>query len=621
VQLLILDDFSAKYNRSTMFKPILILNLFTSLSAISLAALSIMAIPAVGFAATITPANTQPNFDQLLIAQTLPNPDFQRPTPPPTPIPQPILPPLQEILPQPPAPNLPNQPIAPETAPTAIVIKQFNVVGNTVFSPADIAQITNKFTNRPLDFAQLLQVSSEITQLYIKNGYINSGAYLPGNQSFDAQGGTIEIKVIEGRAEDIVVTGTQRLDPNYIKSRIALGASDVLKIDRLIESLQLLQLDPLIKTISTELVSGQQPGTSIVQLKITETPNWQASLNIANNRTPSVGEIQATVSATQNNLTGAGDGLGITYGKSTGSNVLDLNYTLPLNPRNGTLRIQYSNSTSKVIESPFDQLDINSAGQDVGVTYRQPIVQTPAQEFALGVTLNRRETNTGYLFSVIGERLAYPTPGADDRGLTKVTAARFFQDFTAKDTKQVFALRSQLSLGINALGANIAASSPDSKFLTWRGQAQYVRSLAPNSIFLAKLETQLADRPLLALEQIGLGGQDTVRGYRQDLLLADNGLVASAEVRLPIFATPESKQILQVVPFLDFGWGWNQPNNPNPNPTPSVIGSGGLGLRYQGGDNFTAKLDYGIPFTATNSIKRAAQEKGFYFSLNYNHSF
>jgi hemolysin activation/secretion protein len=555
------------------------------------------------------------------IAQTLPNPDFQRPTPPPTKPLEPILPPSQEILPNTPPPNLPSQPIAPDNSATSIVIKQFKITGNTVLSSADLAQITNRFINKPLDFAQLLQVSSEITQLYVKNGYINSGAYIPGNQSFDAQGGTIEIKVIEGRVEDIVVTGTQRLDPNYIKSRIALKAGPILKIDRLIEGLQLLQLDPLIKTISTELVSGQQPGTSIVQLKVSETPNWQAGINLANNRTPSVGEIQAQLSVSQNNLTGIGDGLGAIYGKSEGSSVLDLNYTLPLNPQNGTLRAQYSNSTSKVIEAPFNRLDINSAGQDFGLTYRQPLIQTPAQEFALGVTLARRETNTGYLQSVIGERTPYPTPGADATGATRVTAARFFQDYTLKDTQQVFALRSQLSLGVNALGATINSSSPDSKFLTWRGQAQYVRALAPNSILLMKLETQLADRPLLALEQIGLGGQDTVRGYRQDLLLADNGVIASAEVRLPIFTAPESKQVLQVVPFLDFGWGWNKPNNPSPNPTPSTIASGGLGLRYQTGDNFSAKLDYGIPFTATSGVKNAAQEKGFYFSLNYNQSF
>ena len=596
-------------------------NLFTSLSIVSTLVLSIVSIPTSGFAATTAQPNNDLDFTAAL-AQATPTirPDFQRPITPPIEEPQPQLPPSQEILPTVPAP-IPMQPAAPGNLPALITIKRFDVTGSTVFSPAELARITGKYTNKPLDFAQLLQVASEITQLYVSNGYINSGAYVPGDRSFDANGGTIEIKVIEGRVEDIVVTGTKRLDPNYIKSRIALGVGKVLKIDRTIDSLRLLQLDPLIKSISTELVSGQQPGTSIIQIAVTESPNWQAGASIANNRTPSVGEIIAQVSVSQNNLTGMGDGIGVTYGKSEASSVLDLNYTLPLNPRNGTLRFQYSNSNSRVIESPFDRLDINSNGQDFGLTYRQPIVQTPSQEFALGATLARRETNTGYLFSVIGERIAYPTPGADANGLTRVAAARFFQDYTVKDTQQVFALRSQVSLGVNALGATINPSSPDSKFLSWRGQAQYVRSLAPNSIFLFKVETQLADRPLLAIEQIGLGGQDTIRGYRQDLLLADNGVIASAEVRLPIFTAPDSRQVFQVVPFLDFGLGWNQPNNPSPNPNPSTIASGGLGLRYQGGDNFSARLDYGIPFTAIDTIKRTGQEKGFYFSLNYNQSF
>jgi hemolysin activation/secretion protein len=606
-----------------MSKSIIKVNLFAFLSTISSALLAVFNSSSIGVAATPPQPSAQEDLSGFLAqaTPTLPRPDFQRPPTPPVEPPQPQLPPSQEILPSTPAPNLPSQPTPSGELPASIVIKRFEVTGSTVFTAGDFAQITAKFANRPLDFTQLQQVASEITQLYVRNGYINSGAYLPGDQSFDITGGTIEIKVIEGTVEDIVVTGTKRLNPDYIKSRIGLGAGKPLKIDRLIESLQLLQLDPLIKTISTELVSGQQPGTSIVQLKVSESPNWQTGVSIANNRTPSVGEIQAQVFGSQNNLTGWGDSIGVAYGKSEASSVFDLNYTLPLNPRNGTLRFQYSNSASRVIESPFDRLDINSNGQDFGLTYRQPIIQTPSREFALGATLARRETNTGYLFSVIGERIAYPTPGADANGLTRVTAARFFQDYTVKDTQQVFAMRSQVSLGVNALGATINSGSPDSQFLTWRGQAQYVRALAPNSIFLFKLETQLADRPLLALEQIGLGGQDTVRGYRQDLLLADNGVIASAEVRLPIFTAPDSKQILQVVPFLDFGWGWNKPNNPSPNPTPSTIASGGLGLRYQGGDNFSAKLDYGIPFNAIDTNKRTGQEKGFYFSLNYNQSF
>jgi hemolysin activation/secretion protein len=610
--------------RTSMFKSMLTFNLFVSLSATMVAGLTLLTMfdSKVAVAAEANVVKEEVDFVLAQATPRLPNPDFQRPVPQPSTPPQP-LPAPEEIIPATPNPNLPSQPTAPDGLPVSITVKRFIVKGSTVLTAAEIERVTSKFTNRPLDFTEILQVASEITQLYVQKGYITSGAYVtvPQDRSTDVSAATIDIQVVEGTVEDIVVTGTKRLDPNYVKNRVALGAGKTLQIDRLIDSLRLLQLDPLIKSISTELISGQQPGTSIVQLKIAETPNWQTAVRVANDRTPSVGEIQAQISASQNNLLGIGDGIGVAYGKSEGGSVIDFNYTLPLNPRNGTLRFNYSNATSKVIEAPFNLLDINSNGQDFGLTYRQPIHQTPAQEFALGVTLARRDANTGFLSGITGVREPYPTPGADANGVTRVTAARLFQDYTVRDTEQVFAMRSQLSVGLNALNATINTSSPDSKFLTWRGQAQYVRSLAPNSIFLAKLETQIADRPLLPLEQIGLGGQETVRGYRQDLLLADNGVIASAEARFPLFTPPDSQQVLQIAPFVDFGWGWNKPNNPSPALAASTIAGGGLGLRYQSGDSFFARLDYGIPLMAIEGNKRTGQEKGFYFSVGYNQSF
>jgi hemolysin activation/secretion protein len=76
---------------------------------------------------------------------------------------------------------------------------------------------------------------------------------------------------------------------------------------------------------------------------------------------------------------------------------------------------------------------------------------------------------------------------------------------------------------------------------------------------------------------------------------------------------------LQIVPFVDFGLVSNQ--SPNPAPPTDTIASGGIGLRYQSGDNFFAKLDYGIPFTSISQPRRTSQEKGFHFSLGYNQSF
>jgi hemolysin activation/secretion protein len=593
-------------------------NLLSPLCAIAISTILIPSLPIQAAEMSESLATQIIDFPETLLSQTLPavpRSDSQRTTPLPTEV-SPALPPPDKILPVPPI----SQPTVVPTDPrNTIIVKKFEIVGSTVFSPAELDKLTADQTNKSINYFELLEAANNITKEYVKNGYLNSGAFIPNNQIFNVQTGIIKIQVVEGSVEDIVVTGTHRLNSNYIKSRIGIGAVKPLKIDRLIESLRLLQLDPLIKSISTELAAGKEPGASVLQLKVTENPTWRAGVNVTNNRTPSVGELQAQASLSQSNLTGAGDGIAVSYGKSEASNILDINYTLPLNPRNGTLKLQYSRSNSQVIETPFDRLDINGTAQDISASYRQPVLQTIGQEFALGFTIANRQTSTGYLASILGERIGYPSPGADAEGNIRLTAARFFQDYTARDTQQVFALRSQVSMGVNALNATIAPIAPDSGFFTWRGQAQYVRSLAPNSIMLLKVEGQVADRALVALEQIGAGGQDTVRGYRQDLLLGDNGLLASAEIRVPVFTPSDSRQILQIVPFLDFGLVSN--NNPNPSLPISTIASGGIGLRYQSGDSFFAKLDYGFPFMAITQPKRTGQENGFHFSLGYSQSF
>lgn len=68
----------------------------------------------------------------------------------------------------------------------------------------------------------------------------------------------------------------------------------------------------------------------------------------------------------------------------------------------------------------------------------------------------------------------------------------------------------------------------------------------------------------MPLQQIGFGGQDTLRGYRQDLLLGDNGASLSAEVRIPVLRVPEVERILQIVPFIDSAMVWTSSGEANP---------------------------------------------------------
>ncbi|MBD6620168.1 ShlB/FhaC/HecB family hemolysin secretion/activation protein [Komarekiella sp. 'clone 1'] len=145
-----------------------------------------------------------------------------------------------------------------------------------------------------------------------------------------------------------------------------------------------------------------------------------------------------------------------------------------------------------------------------------------------------------------------------------------------------------------------------------KAQLQLVHLLAPETIALVRLNTQLATTTLVPFEQFSVGGIESVRGYRQDFLLADNGVFASAEIQVPILRAGGT---LQVIPFADFGIGWNSGTE---NPDSNTVASVGLGLQWRGGERFTARVDWGIPLVDVDSDGRTWQENGVYFSVIYN---
>lgn len=550
-----------------------------------------------------------------------PSPDiFRRPdqdNPPIVPEKIPPIPPPEELFPSPVAPSKTPE-VVPNQFSGSIRIDRFNVVGSSVFSPQELAKVTENYINKSITFAQLLQASEAVTKLYRDKGYITSGAFIPANQTFKTRGSTITIQVVEGGLESIQVSGLKRLNPNYVRSRLAVATGKPLNVNKLLRALQLLQLNPLIKNISAELATGANAGSSVLVVRATETKTFTAEISLDNNRSPSIGSFQRQIQLNQANLSGLGDNLNIAYANTDGSNDVEASYTLPINAYNGTLQFSYNYTNSRVIEKPFDILDIQGTSQDFSITLRQPIVQTPNEEFALGVTASRRESDVGFLESLMGERLPFPSPGARD-GQTRLSILRFFQDWTKRNSRQVLAARSQFSFGIDAFDATINPNAPDGQFFSWRGQGQWVRLLAPDTLLLVRADAQLSDRALVPLEQFGLGGQRTVRGYRQDLLLVDKAFLASIELRYPILRVPQVGGVLQITPFVDFGTGSGGTSTGVAN-APNNLASTGLGLLWQS-NNVNARFDWGIPLVSVNSRRNSLQEDGLYFSVVYTQPF
>ncbi len=527
-----------------------------------------------------------------------------------TPLPSNVLPQPSQQEPLLPPPQLPETQIRGQDDPNVkFQVNRIEVVGSSVFKSEDFAPISAPFVGREVSFAELLQVKDAITKFYTDRGYATTGAFITPQIS---EAGVIKIQVIEGSLQEIKIVGNRRLQSKYIRSRIRLGAGKPLNIPRLLEKLQLLRLNPRIQNLSAELQTGTRPGTNVLRVEVKEAETFKLATTLDNGRSPSVGSFRRGIDVQFANLLGLGDTISVGYANTDGSNTVNLNYTLPINAHDGTISFGYNQGWNNVIEKPFNVLDIQSKSRSYDFSYRQPLMQKPTEELAVGVSFSREESQTELGIDGIG---GFPlSPGADANGKTNISIVRFTQEYTKRSNRQVFAARSQFSVGLDWFGANVNHDAPDSRFFAWRGQAQWVRQLKPDTLFLVRGDLQVAADSLVPLEQFGVGGQLSVRGYRQDALLTDSGMLLSAEFRLPIVRAPKIGGVLQLTPFIDIGKSWNYNDK---NPSPSMLAGTGLGLLWKQGDTFSAHLDWGIPLTSVEAEKRTLQENGLYFSLSY----
>ncbi|MDY7012378.1 MAG: ShlB/FhaC/HecB family hemolysin secretion/activation protein [Cyanobacteriota bacterium] len=545
----------------------------------------------------------------------LPLPDLSQALPPPGSIEPPNEPPSLPETPQPPSEPLLPTPSPPTPAPSPspgdvrFEIRQIEIVGSTIFSQEQLQAQVREFIDKTVNYDELLQIRTAITRLYTDAGYINSGAFLPPQ---DVTGGVVRVQVAEGRLERIEIQGLERLREEYVRSRVAVAAEPPLNVPRLETALQLLQIDPVIEQIQAELSAGTAPGLNILSLRVKEAPALTLGVLGENTDAPTIGSNSVTVYAAHNNFAGFGDRLSADVRDTRGLTQYGLGYEIPVNPRDGTFSFRYSNSRTQILEPPFAALDIRSESEALSFGFRQPLIRTPRTEFAIGLLLDLRYSQT----FVFGDQPFSFSLGPDE-GRSKVSVLRFSQEWVKRSERRVLAARSQLNAGLNWLNATINDTGVDADFLSWNGQFQWVEAFSPDSVLVARIGTQIAFDPLLPLEQFSIGGENTVRGYRRNQRVADSGINGSIEARFTILRDPGRFGTVQLVPFFDYGMVWNVDDDLVPNPDPRIIASTGLSLRWQWNRMFSARLDWGIPLIPIPNPGNTLQDQGIVFSVRF----
>jgi len=595
-----------------------------SIVALVVPALAEDQLPSGGGASVVAPSSqglpTTTGDQSGDVTLTPENPVSSNPLPP---IPKLELNTPQQVAPVLPAlPNQNNALFEPQ-----VFVKQFVFTGNTVYSSATLAGLLVKYTGRKITSDELEAARQTITLYYVSHGYINSGALLPDQ---DPKDGIIHFQVVEGKLTSVEVTGNHWFQTWWLRNEMRQAAGEPLNFDSLKEGMQVLRENPTIGQVNAELQPGGAPGESQLKMEVQDKQPFRFSVEVNNNRPPSVGSTIAQAHLTDLNLTGNNDPLTLTYGIATstpgGAELSDFDnagadYRFPITPWRTTMDIGADKSNSGILEAPFNQLDIVSKLTEYHVAVRQPVFETPRHSLIFSFQFDRRRSET-FLF---GQPFTL-SPGAEN-GVEDVLVPRFIQEFVDRSQAHVFSFRSQFSLGIDGANATINSQPPDGHFFDWLGQAQYIRRLGDSDcLIVGRLSGQIADRPLLSLEQLELGGIASVRGYLENQVLSDNGILTSLEFRLPVWEDKDHNPLFSLAPFSDFGLGWD---NVDIHSTEAVGGnqgrqgvtlpSVGLGLLVNPVKYVSGQIYYGYGFNSRETPHGdSLQNQGIEFSLTFN---
>ena len=524
--------------------------------------------------------------------EPLPTPEFRKPPP--------------EMLQLPPV-----KPPEAERAPTIlrVMVRKIRITGNTVIPSSELEQIAAPFENRELTNTDLEELRQRLTQHYISRGYINSGAVIPDQKVVD---GVVDIHIVEGRLTRTDIEGTVHFDKDYFSDRIALSAGPPLNLRELEQRLQVLLINPMVKSLNAQLVPGERPGEAVLKAQVEEAPRYEVSAVLDNKLAPSLGEAKLTLLGAVNNLIGRGDQLGAEFGWAEGiPHDLRLRYRTPITARDTALGVHYENTKAVVEEEPFDVLDITSRLETIGIELSHPVYRTPNRQLVLAGVLERRETET----TLLGVPFSF-SPGVSD-GKATVSVLRLVADYLDRGRTQVIAARSTISVGLDAFDSTINSDAPDSRFLSWLGQFQWVRRLSEQRGDQIRLraDLQLTDDALLPVEQYAVGGLDSVRGYRSFQLLRDYGYTASIEYRIPVFRNPTGWRNMQFAAYVDTGGAKFKERD---NPSPSSLTGVGVGLIWNPVREFFAELYFAkglddVPDPPSSHL----QDESLYFRLIY----
>jgi hemolysin activation/secretion protein len=482
-------------------------------------------------------------------------------------------------------------------------IRRFVVEGATLLTPEEIEQAVQPFSGLNRDFSDVQRALEALERLYSDKGFSAVQIILP-EQELDK--GEVRFRIVEARVGRMVVEGNKFFNEANVRSSLpSVSPGRAPNIRGIAENLRLANESPAKQT-TVLLRGGAEEGLVDAVVRVSDERPTKYSITFDNTGTPQTGIYRV--------------GFGFQHANVLNrDHVLSMQYvTSPSHPEHPNRTVLYPNRRVFIVGASYrvplyrlgDSIDVTAGYSNVNSGVVQNLFNVAGSGTIFGVRYNKNLPKWGE----IEQRLAFGWDWRAYRNEVTVAGVPLVPDVTVHPVSLTYAglhrgVASETSFNLSAVqnlaGGNdggtrafeAARPGAPADYFVVRYGLNHLRAFANDWQFRFGLNGQAARDKLVAGEQFGVGGADSVRGFLEREVSNDSGFRGTLEFYTPDYAGRvgwlPARSRLRALIFYD----WARTLRFQPvfgEEHRSAIAAWGLGLRYSRSTNMSLRLDYGI---------------------------
>lgn len=456
----------------------------------------------------------------------------------------------------------------------------------TAFTEEELRPIYQEHIGQTVSLSTLNQIAARITAHYRNAGYILSRAVLPPQRLRD---GVVTIRIVEGRVDTVrfegmsVESGLLKAYADKIRNAKPLSAETLERYLLLMEDLPGLSARAVIQPSVTT------PGTSDVIVNLSH-KRFDGGITADNRGSRFLGQYQGGVTLNANNLMGRFDRTqlrGIATAEFDELRYGGIVHEQQIGSEGTRVAVSVSHTHTHP-GSKLESLDIQGENRSYTVGLTHPFIRSRQSNLFGNLEFDVRDSDVSALgFKLYEDRLRVFRAGAAYDFVDRWSAINRME---VKVSKGVGIWDTDSGIGIRSR----ANGRPD--FVKGNVEVTRIQPITGPFTAFAGVAGQIANEPLLAAEEFGLGGVTYGSAYDPSEITGDHGLATRLELQYNDATEWQYLPNYQLYTFYDVGKVWNKDPLPGDD-SPATLSSAGLGVRFNMLDDLSGSLELAFPLT------------------------